>query len=168
MEDIFSILASEGIELTDEAKKNVKKKISSEYKTIAEYSNLKAKFEDATRKLSDLDSLNTKLENLTNENAELTKFKNEANLNACKYKILQSGVNERFVDFVNSEVQKQVNESNSFEDVLKNFIETNDQYLNVQKSEPQAVVATSPSFMNKSELMPSTDEIMNRYLRGEL
>lgn len=168
MEGILNILANEGIELSEETKSKITKSLANEYKTIAEYSKLKKKLEDANSMLSDsnmkLDqksSLEKDLEKLRGENSKLLGLYEESKNQTYKFDVLKNGVNEKFVDFVTADILKNKGEDQDFKELLSNYIENNPQYLNNNFLS----VSTSPQSNNQSETTTSSDMI-NKLIRG--
>lgn len=163
MEGIFNILAGEGIEIDSEIKKKLNKKIASEYKSIAEFSELKKKLDDSNSKILEYQNLSNEIEELKSKNTELNKIYEVARLDGFKLKTLKSGVNEKFVDFVTSEIMKNSNEEN-FSEALENFNKENPQYISSQTVK----ISTTPSIQNKSENSISTNELINNFIRGNI
>lgn len=164
MEGIFNILASEGIEIEAEMKKRLNKKISSEYKTIAEFSELKKKLEESNNKALEYQNLSKELEDLQAKNTELNKLYESAKIDGLKLYTLKSGVNEKFVDFVTSEVLKKSNEGENFAQALENFNKENPQYI----SAPTVKVSTTPFMQNKTENGMTSNELINEFIRGKI
>lgn len=168
MEGILNILSNEGIELSEEVKSKITKSLASEYKTIAEYSKLKKKLEDANSMLNESNmKLDTKsnlekdLEKLKGENSKLYKLYEESKNQTYKFDVLKNGVNEKFVDFVTADILKNKSEDQDFKELLSSYIENNPQYLNNNFLS----VSTSPQSNNQSESTTSSDMI-NKLIRG--
>lgn len=164
MEGIFNILASEGIEIEAEMKKRLNKKISSEYKTIAEFSELKKKLEESNNKALEYQNLSKDIEDLQNKNSELNKQYETAKIDSFKFHTLKSGVNEKFVDFVTSEVLKTSNNGTDFVEALGNFNKENPQYI----CTPTVKVSTTPLMQNKTENGITSNELINNFIRGKI
>lgn len=168
MEGILNILSSEGIELSEEVKSKITKSLATEYKTIAEYSKLRKKLEDANTMLSDSNtklesksSLEKDLEKLRGEHSKLCKLYEESKNNAYKLDVLKTGVNEKFVDFVTSDILKNKADDQDFAELLSSYIDNNPQYL----SNNFMSVSTSPQSNNPSDATTSSDMI-NKLIRG--
>lgn len=164
MEGIFKMLESEGIEVNDEVKKRLNKKIASEYKTIAEFSELKRKLEETTEKVSKYSNIENELNTLKNKNDELSKLYETSKTNEYKLYALKKGINEKFVDFVTSEVLNQTNEEKDFKSAFEEYSKDNPQYMNSQNS---VKLSTTPKLENKSEFNGSSNEAINNFIRGK-
>lgn len=162
MEGIFNILKSDGIEITDETKKKIIKSLSSEYKSIVEYNNLKKKLEDLNVKVEEKTNLENELNNLKNKNEELSKLYNDSKNTGYKFDVLKKGVNEKFVDFVTSDILKNKTEEQNFTDLLNSYVKDNPQYL----TENYISVSTTPK-VKKNNTVIGTNEIINKLIRGE-
>ena len=110
------------------------------------------------------DSYKTDSNNFKSLEKELNDLKpkyEEANNKLFDYettqKIKEAGVNEKFVNFVKSEVQGLVTNEISFENALKGYLETNPQYKNVDKVKVNSSASLNGSA--KGTLSPS--EAMN-------
>lgn len=168
MEGILNILANSGIELNEEVKSKITKSLASEYKTIAEYSKIKKKLEDTNSMLSDsnkkLESKSTlekDLEKLRGENSKLHKLYEDSKNNEYKFDVLKTGVNEKFVDFVTTDILKNKTDEQDFKELLNSYIEDNPQYLNNNFMK----VSTTPQSNNPSDISSSSDMI-NKLIRG--
>ena len=164
MEGIYNILKSEGIEIDEETKNKINKKLSAEYKSITEYSNLKKKLEDANSKLSEYTSINDELTLLRNKHDEVNKLYEDSKKYQYKLQVIQAGIDDKFVDFVSSEVQSRVNGKKDFAKALEEYKTENPQFLNKQ---PVVNISTTPSVENKSELT-DTNNLINNFIRGNL
>ncbi len=164
MEGIFNILKSEGIEVPEESQKELTKKISSEYKSIAEYNNVKKKVENLQTRINELSSLEDKINELNGDREKFKKMYEDSRMYEYKLDTLKSGVNDKFVDFVTSETLKNVNEETDYKKALKLFLKENKQYLN---NVPTMNVSTTPEIQNRSDNL-SVNEIMNKFIRGKL
>lgn len=162
MEGIFNILKAEGIELTDEVKKKINKSLSSEYKSIAEYSNLKKKIEDLNCQIQDQTKISEEMEALKSKNNEISKLYEESINNQYKLQALKSGINDKFVDFVTSDVLKNKKDNEEFNTVLDKYIKDNPQYLTTNTN---FHISTTPQSKNKTELKSSND-LINNLIRG--
>lgn len=161
MEGIYNILKDAGIELTDEVKKKITKSLATEYKSISEYSNLKKKIEDLSSKLESKTNLESELEKLKGENSKVSKLYEEMKNSSYKYDTLKNGVNERFVDFVASDVLKNKREDEDFSEALTRYIGDNPQFLNNNYMS----VSTAPKTEIISDVTSSNDMI-NKLIRG--
>lgn len=164
MEGIFNILSGEGIEIDAETKKRLNKKISSEYKTIAEFSEVKKKLEESNNKVLEYQNLSKDFEELQNKNSELNKRYEAAKVDSLKLHTLKSGVNEKFVDFVTSEVMKKTNDGQDFVKALGDFNKENPQYI----CTPSVKVSTTPIMINKTENGMASNELINEFIRGKI
>jgi len=102
-----------------------------------------------------------KLAELETSNQELKK---ENELLKATNKVANSDVKPEFLKFVTSEVMAMVNETTDFDTALKNFKKDNTQYFGevvVKK------VQSSPTLNNGGNQPTSTNDIMNKLLRGE-
>lgn len=161
MEGIFNILKSDGIEITDETKKKIIKSLSSEYKSIVEYNNLKKKLEDLNIKVEEQSNTLKELDNLKNKNEELSKLYNDSKNTGYKFDVLKKGVNEKFVDFVTSDILKNKTEEQNFTDLLNSYVKDNPQYL----TENYISLSTTPKVKENNTVM-GTNEIINKLIRG--
>lgn len=164
MEGIFNILKAEGIELSDDVKKKINKSLSTEYKSIVEYSNLKKKLEDLSTQIQSQDAVAQEMETLKSKNEELNKLYEDSKTNYYKLQVLKSGINDRFVDFVTSEVKGMVNSKKDFNKALEEYKNDNPQFLNEQK---KINISTTPTIGNKSELT-DTNRLINDFIRRKL
>lgn len=162
MEGIFNILKSDGIEISDETKKKITKSLSSEYKSIVEYNNLKKKLEDLNIKVEEKTNLENELNNLKEKNNELNKLYSESKNTGYKFDVLKKGVNEKFVDFVTSDILKNKTEEQNFTDLLNSYVKDNPQYL----TENYISVSTTPKVKENNTVI-GTNEIINKLIRGE-
>lgn len=166
MEGIYNILASEGIEIEEDVRKRLNKKIAAEYKSIAEFSDLKKKLEDSMNRLSEYSNISQDMEKLKSENENISKMYQESKINEYKFHTLKSGVNEKFVDFVTSEVMKGLNDDISFTDALDSYNKQNPQYINF--SSTGIKLSTSSSMQNQTEANLNTNDYVNNLIRGKL
>lgn len=166
MEGIFKILASEGIEIDEDTRKKLNKKIASEYKSIAEFSELKRKMEEANTKLNDYSEISKSVETLKNENAELNKLYEASKTSEWKLEALKNGVNVNFVDFVTYEVMKNMSEDTKFTDALEAYTKSNPQYTTLQQ--PGIKVSTTPIVSNPTEKNLRPGEYINDFIRGKI
>lgn len=167
MEGIFSILESFGISVPDENKQDIQKKINSEYKTIAEYRKLKDKIDDLNSKNQDMESKLTSFDELKSKTEDLEKRLDDSKLKECKFETLKSGVDQKFVDFVTSEVNKLVSDTKDYTQALSEYNKSNPQFL-VQKDNPM-IVATTPNIGRKQESPASSNnDMINNFIRGKI
>lgn len=166
MEGIFNILKNEGIEVAEDTQKKISQKLSSEYKSIAEYSNLKRKLEEATAKISQYTSLNDELSDLRTKHDEISKMYEDSKKYKYKLEAIQSGINDKFADFVVSEVQTRTNGKKDFTKALEEYKAENPQFLN-NDNKPVLNISTTPNIGNKTELH-DINKLMNDYIRGKL
>ena len=101
-------------------------KESDEYKAFVDYQESKKtddqKIQDQLNKMADIEKQNSDYK------AQLENYKNRD--------ILRSkNVKEEFVDYINFEVSKLVNEENDFNTALEKYLEDNDQYLNSETTD---------------------------------
>lgn len=160
MEGIFKILESEGINVSDELRPKLNKKIFSEYKTIAEYSDLKKKLEEYKSKENEYSSISSELEALKKRNAELSQINTET---SNRMAVINSGVDDDFVDFVTHSAMKNVNEKTDFNKSLEDFLNNNKQYL---KSTPKVTLSTYAGSESKAD-MSSINQMMNNFIRSK-
>ena len=109
-----------------EKKKKKEFKESDEYKAFVDYQESKKtddqKIQDQLNKMADIEKQNSDYK------AQLENYKNRD--------ILRSkNVKEEFVDYINFEVSKLVNEENDFNTALEKYLEDNDQYLNSETTD---------------------------------
>lgn len=135
--------------------------VSGKYVDTSKYDKLKGQFDkwktdNDVSKFADYDKIKTERDALKAEKvmAEQTK------------KVQEYGVDERFVGYVISEVGKNVTEQKSFDDALKEFVETNSQFVTTRMASFQRVNTSNPLGGNGNSAMPSTNQIMNNLLRG--
>lgn len=164
MEGLYNILKNEGIEIPDEIRKKINKKISSEYKTISEYNSLKEKINEYDNKMIESDNLKKEYEKIKNSYDEVNKLYENSKINEYKLEVMKSGIDNKFSDFVTSEVMKQVNDEKDFKTALKDYNKENPQYL---KSTTQVNLSTNPSNNNKTNVFKPND-LINKFIRGEL
>lgn len=164
MEGIFNILKSEGIEIPEETQKKLNKKIVSEYKSINEYNDLKKKLEESNNKISEFSNTQNEIDTLKQKNEELSKLYKESQLTGYKFQALKSGVNEKFVDFVTSEVMNNTNDTNDFNKALEAYNKDNPQFL-TSNYKQNISVSTTPNISNKTQTQ-SNNDLMNRIIRG--
>ena len=107
-----------------------------------------------------LESLDTYASELNNLKSELEKSK----LNGYKVEILKNGFDDRFTDYIVHDIKGKITEDTSFEEVLKQYKETNPQFL---KSEKGIKYTTSPDF-ESGKSVKSYNERMNDFLRGRI
>lgn len=163
MEGIFNILKSEGIELSDEVKKKINKSLSSEYKSIVEYNNMKNKIEEMTNQLSEQDKINKEFNQLRKKHDELSKLYDDSKTMGYKYDALKKGVNEKFIDFVTADILKNKSEEQDYSVLLDDYINKNPQYLNDNKF---MTISTTPQ-PNTTSGMSTTNDIINKLIRGD-
>lgn len=163
MEGIFNILKSEGIEISDEVKKKINKSLSTEYKSIVEYNNIKNKIEEMTNQLSEQDKINKEFNHLRKKHDELSKMYQDSKTMTYKYDALKKGVNEKFIDFVTSDILKNKTDEQDFSSLLDNYINENPQYLNDNKF----ISVSSAPKPNKTAEISSTNDIINKLIRGD-
>lgn len=166
MEGIYNILASEGIEVAEDVRKRLNKKIAAEYKSIAEFSDLKKKLDDSLHRLSEYSNISQDMEKLKSENENISKLYKESKINEYKLSTLKSGVDEKFVDFVTSEVMKGLKEDITFSDALDSYNKQNPQYVNYSKQGIK--LSTTPIMQNQTEANFKTNNYVNDLIRGKL
>lgn len=167
MEGIFNILKNEGIEVAEDVQKRINQKLISEYKSIAEYSNLKRKLEEANNKLSEYTNLNNELSDLRTKHDEVYKLYEDSKKYKYKLEVIQAGINDKFADFVVSEVQGKTNGKKDFTKALEEYKTENPQFLNSNDNKPVLNISTTPNIGNKTELN-DMNKLMNDYIRGKL
>lgn len=165
MEGIFKMLESEGIEIGEEAKKRLNKKIASEYKTIAEFSDLKRKLEETAEKNSKYSDIEGKLEDLKIKNDELVKLYEAGKTNEYKLYALKNGIDEKFLDFVTSEVLNKTNKEKDFKSAFEEYSKQNPQYMT--SSQNSVKLSTTPNIENKTEFNARANEAINNFIRGK-
>lgn len=165
MEGIFNILKSEGIEIEEETQKRLNKKIVAEYKSINEYNDLKKKLEESNNKISEFSKTKDEIDTLRQKNEELSKLYKDSQITGYKFKALKSGVNEKFVDFVTSEVMNNTSETQDFATALESYNKENPQFL-TSNYKQNISVSTTPAISNKSQT-ETTHDIMNKIIRSK-
>lgn len=165
MEGIFKMLESEGIEVEEEAKKRLNKKIASEYKTIAEFSDLKRKLEEKAEENSKYSDIEKQLEALKTKNDELYKLYEAGKSNEYKLYALKNGIDEKFLDFVTSEVLNKTDEQKDFKSAFEEYSKENPQYMT--SSQNSVKLSTTPNIENKTEFNGSSNEVINNFIRGK-
>jgi regulator of protease activity HflC (stomatin/prohibitin superfamily) len=155
---------------------NEKAQESTQEKT-QEIENLKYRIERAEKNkekeiLSELgaesfENVKKKLESVANYEKQVIELKGKiAKAETLKYKVevLQSGFDDKFVDFVIHELQGKVSEKENFSEILKKFKEENPQYL---KNQDKGIkFNTAPSF-GGAKTYQSASEIINHLIRGD-
>lgn len=163
MEGIFKILENEGIQIPEESKKILNKKIAAEYKTIAEFSSLAKKYEDANSKISDFSNIRNELDSLKSKNDELNKLYESSKFDGYRLAAFRRGVDNDFIDFVADTVLKKVDENTDFNTALNSFLSENKQYL---ANNPKFIVSSTPKAEIKSNFS-KIDDIMNNFIRNK-
>lgn len=163
MEGIFKILENEGIQIPEESKKILNKKIASEYKTIAEFSSLSKKYEDANAKISEFSNIINERDSLKTKNQELSKLYEDSKVDGYKLAVSKRGVDDDFIDFVTDTVLKKVDGNTDFNTALESFIKDNKKYMS---SNPKLTLSTTPTAESKADFN-SINEIMNKFIRSK-
>lgn len=128
---------------------------------VSNNNNLKSELESDKEVIEKLYSeVDEKDESLKN----LESITNEKNDLQMQLQMQGSNVKKEFMNFVASEIKGNINDENSFDDVLKEYKENNPQYFGdtvVKK------VETSPN-LSSENVATSTDDIMNNLLRSKI
>lgn len=163
MEGIFKILENEGIQVPEESKKVLNKKIAAEYKTIAEFSSLSKKYEDANKKISEFSNVQNELDTLKTKNDELSKLYENSKVDGYKLAASRRGIDDDFIDFVTYTVLKKVDENTDFNTALEEFVKDNKKYM---ASNPKLTLSTTPNVESKADFH-NVNEIMNNFIRNK-
>lgn len=117
----------------------------------------KYKTENDVSKYADYDSLKSEIEQLKTEKIE----------NEMMSKVVAKNVNEKFRKFVMSEVKGLVTEQKDFDTCLKEYLETNKQFVEVPKKQAVFQKGNSADDMQgRSQGQETVNKKMNDLLRG--
>ena len=154
----------------EELKQNVEK-----IEKLQEIENFKyrlerAKEQGAKQILSDLganslQSAKEKIEAVTNYEKQVSDLQKQiAQAKNLEYKVqaMQSGIDDKFVDFAIHELQSKVTDTENFSSLLAKFKEENPQYLRTQSG---VKFSTAPNFENKASVPIDTHAFMNALIK---
>jgi len=80
-----------------------------------------------------------------------------------KVEVMQSGIDDKFIDFVIHELQTKATENEDFSESLNKFKENNPQYL---KTTTQGVKFNTASSFEGTKTRQNANEIINHLIRG--
>lgn len=129
----------------------------------------KEKITELTTKLDGFKDVSTKIDTLTAERDDYkTKYETEFNGRVTREngdKISGAGIDDKFKDFVMSEVNKNVNNDTDFDKALKEYVEKNPQY---KKNESTRKVNSSFSVSGGGKENASSNSAFNNAILGAL